>query len=158
MSNIPTMESKNFELSEKPTALVGSLKKTEYITLGHYQRCEIMKVIITDLITKQKNSFVRLEMTYEGNYGSESVVASLTYNEVDALINSLNAFNDTVITSTPNVYTEVNYTTDDFKAGCYYSNNEWTVFLKLDDRNNNSYIIIPRESIGNLVGLLNNSK
>lgn len=152
------MEARKFEINEKPTTLVGSLKKTEYITVGHFQRCEIQKIISTDLVTTNKTTFVKLDLSVDGHYGTDIKSAALTFDEVEGLINSLIAFRDNVIITTPNVYTEVNYTTGDFKAGCYYSKQEWTVFLKIVSHDDESYIIINMNQINQLIGLLENTK
>lgn len=151
------MESKNFEIAEKATTLVGTLTKTEYISVGFYQRCEIQKIISTDLVTGSVTKFVKLDLTVQGNYGAQTKSAALTFNEVEGLINSLKAFQENVIVTTPAVYTEVNYTTNDFKAGCYFSEKSWTVFLKLVAHDNESYIIVKPNTIDQLIGLLNNT-
>lgn len=152
------MEARKFEINEKPTTLVGTLKKTEYITVGQYQKCEIAKVITTDLVTGNKTTFIKLELTVYSDYGSDVKSAVLSFDEIDGVINSLKAFKETVIPTVPAVYTEVNYTTEDFRAGCYYSKNDWTVFLKLNTRDDESYIIVHNDSIDKLIHLLENTK
>lgn len=152
------MEARKFEINEKVTSLVGTLQKTEFITVGRYQKCEILKIISTDLVTGNKSTFVKLELSVHSDYGTDIKSAALSFDEVEGLINSLKAFKETVINTEPNVYTEVNYTTNDFKAGCYYSKQEWTVFLKLASHDDESYIIVHHDTIDNLVNLLENTK
>lgn len=152
------MESRKFEVNEKKTTLTGSLTKTEFITIGHFLGCEILKIRSTNLVTKNTTTFVKLERTIENEYSSDTISAALSFDEVESLINSLKAFKESVMTTTPNVYTEVNYTTNDFKAGCFYSKQEWTTFLKLSQHNDDSYVFVKEDDFDKLIGLLENTK
>jgi len=151
----------SFELSENTTTFCGSLTKKEFINVGNFQNCAIQKLLITDLISTNIETFARFEMTaYSPGQYSSSFIAVLTGEQLDGFINTLTAFNESILLTTPVVYTEVEFVSNDFKVGCYYDEKgkRWIVYFKIKMQDIKSMILVPNDSIEKLIALLQNVK
>ena len=62
------MEMRNFEVSERPDVFVGTLLKTEFFDVGFFQKVNIKKVIITDIISDSRHESIRLQTSPEKDH------------------------------------------------------------------------------------------
>ncbi len=88
---------KEISNAEKFSDKAGTLMQKEFIDVGELKRCKIQIAKFTDLISDQKTSAVRFEYSYVSSYSSDTKLALLDLDEVDALINSLKLVQEKVL-------------------------------------------------------------
>jgi len=135
----------------------GSLLQKQFEDVGSIKSCKIQVATFTDLINGQKTLAVRLEKPYSNSVSSDSKIALLDPDEIDALLKSLKIMQEKVFVTNPaqGTYTEVNYTSrGGFKAGCYYDKKAWTTFMKLEKYDGNSYVWFESADTQKLIDLI----
>ncbi len=139
----------------------GSLIQTQFIEIGKIKSSTIQVALYTDLITNQKTSAVRFEKEYKASYSSSSdtKIALLDADELDALIKSLSLLKDKIYITTPTDYTEINFRSrSGFSAGCFFNKGKWSPFMKLERFDSNSYVFLDLEDSQPLIDLLTKAK
>ena len=126
---------------------------TDAIGLG----CEVL--IMTDMVDKSKVGCLRLEKQYySSQYDNGSYIGTLDNDEIGACIQSLD-YIKTAITSIPENYTEITYSTNDgVEFGAFFSQSrkeaKWIVFVKVKRYVSKSLKTIDIENIDTLIGIL----
>lgn len=119
----------------------GILMKKEFFGVGDFHKCKIEVSIFTDMMTSTKRAGLRFSLDVKGTYTADTKVAFLDPDELDALSKSIDIIRNKVVITTPAQYTEVNYfSRGGFQLGCYWSDNAWTGFMKLEKFDSNSYL------------------
>lgn len=130
---------KNTEDKSKSKALEflskdGSFILKEFYELGTVKgvNCEVL--IITDVVKNEKIGCLRVETSHyvSYSYGSDTYTGTLDYDELDACVKSIRYIQETLLPSSPEVYTESEYKTrDNVKVGAYYdvSKSKWTAYM-----------------------------
>ena len=139
----------------------GTLIHKEFFRIGKLKSTEITVVHYLDLNTNDKETALKLTYEYHSSYSSSSdtKIAVLDKDEVTALINVFKLIQEKIITNTPINYTEVSYRSrGGFEAGCYYSKDEWSIYLKLEKYDGNSYVFLKKDNITELLTLLQQAK
>lgn len=137
------------------TGKSGTLIKKEFTDIGAVKNCHVQVLKVTDLISGESFSGVKLEVpaTYEDK------TTLLDSDELSGLLNSLNLIKDKILNTTPEIYTEIVYKSrGGFQAGCFRSKNDWSLFLKIDQYDDKSYILCKSEDLDRLVSILSNAK
>lgn len=161
MPGIAQTHEKKQSNAEKFSSKSGTLIKKEFITIGEVKECEISVVHFTDLISKSVQSAVRFKYESAGKYSSEIKSAILDADEIDGLIASIKLMQDSIFRSSPVNYTEVNFKSrGGFEAGCFWSkdDNKWSVYLKLEQYDSDSYVWLKQEDFEELMALLREAK
>jgi hypothetical protein len=110
---------------------------------------------VKDLISGETFSGVRLEVPTA--YSDKTTL--LDSDELTGLLNSLNLIKDKVLTTTPDLYTEVVYRSrGGFQAGCFNSKKEWSLFLKIDQYDDKSYIWCKSDDLDKVISILSEAK
>lgn len=146
---------KNQSKLEAFTNKSGTLIKKEFTNIGVVKNCQVQVLKVTDLISGDSFSGVKLEVP--AAYGDKSTL--LDSDELAGLLNSLNLIKDKILNTTPEIYTEIVYKSrGGFQAGCFRSKNEWSLFLKIDQYDDKSYIWCKPEDLDKLISILSNAK
>ncbi|HMU04115.1 MAG TPA: hypothetical protein PJ990_10840 [Saprospiraceae bacterium] len=154
-------ENKAVEVSnaEKFSDKTGALMKKEFSDIGEIKRCKIQIAKFTDLITDQKNIAVRFEYNYVSTYSSDSKIALLDVDEIDGLIQSLNLIQEKVLPTSTKNYTEVSYRSrSGFEAGCFSKKDSWSIYLKLERYDGDSYVFLNKDDLPKLLDLISVAK
>lgn len=145
--------------AEKFSAKSGTLMQKEFVDIGDIKGAKIEVVYYTDLISNQKQSAVKFEHEYSNSYTSDTKIAVLDGDEVDALIKSIQIIQEKVFTSTPTNYSEVSFKSrGGFEAGCFWSKGSWSTYLKLEKYDKDSYVFLEKDDFSTLLTLLQKSK
>lgn len=145
--------------AEKFSEKSGTLIQRQFIDVGKIGETSIQVAVFTDLISGTKTSAVRFEKEAYSSYSSDTKVALLDADELDGLIKSLKIIQEKVFPTTPADYTEVNFASrSGFSAGCFYSKNKWSSYMKLEKYDSKSYEWLNAEDIPKLLSLLEQAK
>ncbi len=154
-------QTKEQELSnaEKFSAKAGALIQKEFIEVGSIKDAKISIVYYTDLITNTKESALKFEYESIGKYTSSTKAAVLDADEVDGLIKSIKLIQEKIFPSTATNYTEVSFKSrGGFDAGCFWSKNTWSTYLKLEKYDKDSYVFLTKDDFPALLTLLEEAK
>jgi hypothetical protein len=125
------------------TTKSGSLISKEFIEVGSLIGVKVKLIKIVDLISKESIKALRLELENTSGYSTSSKIVSLDIDEVSALISSIIIIQEKVIINEPPNYTEVTFKSrEGFEAGCFWSKNKWSNYIKLDRYDSKSYVFI----------------
>lgn len=137
----------------------GSLLIKEFYDLEKIKGVECQVLVITNVVSKKKIGCLRLETKYSSSYSSDSYIGTLDSDELDACIQSLQYIKDTLLPSTPEVYTEVEYKTNDgVKFGAYFANNKWTAYVYTKGYTSRSAAFINAENIDKFIAVMQQAK
>jgi hypothetical protein len=155
-------QTKEQELSnaEKFSAKSGALIQKEFIEVGYVKGIKMYIVYYIDLITNTKQSALKLEYDYVGKYSTATTkVAVLDSDEVEGLLKSITIIQEKIFPSTASNYTEVTFRCrGGFEAGCYWSKNTWSTYLKLEKYDKDSYVFLTKEDFPTLLSFLEKAK
>jgi hypothetical protein len=135
----------------------GTLVQKQFIDIGNLKGAKIQVALYIDLISNQKTAAVRFEKDHYSSYSksTDTKIALLDPDELDALIKSLSIIQDKVSKTSPADYTEVNFRSrSGFSAGCYYSKNKWSAYMKLEKFDGNSFVFFDIEDIQKFIDIL----
>jgi len=138
--------------AEKFSETSGTLIQKEVIDIGSINSTLIQVEIFTDLITGKKASAVRFE--------KGDKIGVIDDDELDGLIKSLKIISAKILPTTVTNYTEVNFVSrSGFSAGCFWSKNKWSSYLKTEKYDDESYEYLDKtEDFDNLLLLLEQAK
>jgi hypothetical protein len=153
------IKAKEISNAEKFTDKSGTLIQKEFSDIGDLKKCKIQIARFTDLISNQKASAVRIEYNYISSYSSDTKVALLDADEIDGLVKSLTLIQEKVLPNVATNYTEVSYRSrSGFEAGCFSKKESWSIYMKLERFDSNSYVFLDKNDLPKLIELLEQSK
>ncbi len=149
--------------AEKFSTKSGTLFQKEFVTIGPIvagRNIGEMKVVhYTDLMTNESLSSLRISCDVQGKYTSDTKIGTLDKDEVDGLIKSFKIIMDRILVNTPSVYTEISFSArSGYSAGCYYSNQEWSVYMKLEKYDGDSYLWMKVTDLPSYVKMLEEAR
>ena len=107
------------------------------------------------MISEKSTSAVRFEYEVKSSYSTDTKKAMLDADEIDGLLKSIKVMKDRIFPSTSDTYSEVTYRSRaGFEAGCYWSKDKWTTYLKLEKYDGKSYVFLGQEDFTTLYELL----
>lgn len=94
---------------------IGSLIRRDYYALPKVGGAEMKVMILTDIFTGTKIGCLRMKTKYQpySNLEGETFVGYLDFEELDAAIKSLSYIKETILPTTPDVYTDFMFNTKD---------------------------------------------
>ena len=141
--------------AEKFSASSGALIKKDFIDIGEIRGAKLQVVKFQDMISEKSTSAVRLEYEVKSSYGTDTKKAMLDADEIDGLLKSIKVMKERIFPSTSVTYSEVTYRSRaGFEAGCYWSKDKWTTYLKLEKYDSKSYVFLGQEDFTILYELL----
>jgi hypothetical protein len=152
--------SKASELSntEQFSSKEGALLKREIIKVGNLKKAEVQVLHMTDLISSESLSAIRLKYETSGSY-SRTKIAVLDSDEITGLKKSIEIMENQVLTSVPINYTEVTFRSrGGFEAGCVWSRQKWMAYIQLKESDNDSLILLKASDFPLLLSLLDKAK
>ena len=153
-SDVPESKSKSVEfLNSNGTFLV-----KEFYDLQKIKGVECQVLIMTNVVSGKKMGCLRLETHYKSGYSDDSYIGTLDADELDACIQSLEYIKDTLLPSTPSVYTEAQYKTNDgVQFGAYYSK-KWTAFVYTKSYTSRSAEFLGADNISSFIDVMKEAK
>ena len=112
---------------------IGSLIRKDFYNLPKVSDVENNVLILTDILTGTKIGCLRME-TKPFSSSNETYVGTLDFEELDAAIKSLSYIKETILPTTPDVYTEIAFKSKDgVQLGTYFNEKtqKWVVFIWL---------------------------
>lgn len=144
---------------EKFSNRSGVLIQKEFEDIGSIKKCQVQIAVFTDLISNQVTKGVRFEYEYKNSYTSDTKLALLDEDEISSFITSLTLIKEKVLPSSPTNYTEVSYKSrSGFEGGCFKSKNSWSIYIKLEKYDSNSYVFMDQQDIDTLLDLMKLAK
>ena len=110
---------------------IGSLIKKDFYDLPKVCGVENQVLILTDILTGTKIGCLRME-TKPFSSSNETYVGTLDFEELDAVIKSISYIKETILPTTPDVYTEIAFKSKDgVQLGTYFNEKtkKWVVFI-----------------------------
>ena len=152
---IPTSKSTTVEFLNSQ----GSFIIKEFYDLPKVKGVECQVLIATDVVNGSKLGCLRLTTHYSSSYSSDSYIGTLDYDELDACVKSLQYIKDTLIPSTPLVYTEVEYKTKDgVELGAFFSKNKWKAYVYTKNYTSRSAEFLDVTNIDAFISVMNQAK
>ena len=133
---VSNAQEKEAEKSQSKAVLfeksIGSLIRKDFYNLPKVSGVENNVLILTDILTGTKIGCLRMETKYHSSYSSDTYVGTLDFEELDAAIKSLSYIKETILHTTPDVYTEFSFKSKDgVQLGTYFNEKtqKWVVFI-----------------------------
>lgn len=146
--------------AEQFSAQAGLLIEKQFLDVGKVNSVKLQIMSIKDLNSNTVKTALRFEYDYKSSYTSDTKVATLDKDELDALIVSMKNLQTNVYPTTRDNYTEVTFKSrTGFEAGSYFDIGKgWKSFLKLEKFDKNSMIFFNNEEFITLIPLLEQAK
>lgn len=136
----------------------GSLFVKEFYDLTKVNSVECQVLILSDVVNDTKNGYLRLT-TYGSSIVKDAYIGTLYYDELDACIEALQYIKDTILPSTPLVYTEVEYETKKgVEFGAYFSKNKWKACVYTNGDISCSGEFLSADNIDSFISIMNQAK
>ena len=111
------------------------------------------------MILGVSQSAVRFEYEVASSYSSDTKIAVIDADELEGLLKSIKIMMDSVVNTFPQIYTEVSFKSrGGFEAGCFYSKEKWSTYLKLEKYDSKSYVWLSKDDLVALNSILNKAK
>ncbi|WP_282087067.1 hypothetical protein [Aquimarina algiphila] len=137
----------------------GTLIEKQFKDVGKIGLTELKIIKFTDMISGQSISSLRFERKVSGKYSSDTKIASLDVDEIDALIKSIEIINKDVFNFPSENYTEIRFQSrSGFEAGCYWSKDNWKPYIQIKKRDRKSLAILSKDDFLSLLELLKQVK
>ena len=132
---VSNAQEKETEKSQSKAVLfeqsIGSLIRKDFYNLPKIRGVETQVLILTDILTGKKIGCLRIE-TKPLSSSNTTYVGTLDFEELDAAIKSLSYIKETILHTTPDVYTEFSFKSKDgVQLGTYFNEKtqKWVVFI-----------------------------
>ncbi len=140
------------------SAKSGTLIEKQFIDIGSSKKVKLQIIKYTDMISGDSISALLLEHASKNQYYA-GMKAILDSDEIDGLIKSIKIINEEILDIVPKNYTEITYKSrSDLKAGCFWYNKKWSLYIQLDKRDFKTNIKLNREEMLEISELLSRVK
>lgn len=137
----------------------GSLFKKEFKDVGEVKRVKIQSLKITDMLSKNGVSGIKLETSVSKSYGSTEKSCFLDIDEIDAFVKSGKLLIETLANGSPTDYTEFQFTSrGGFQAGAFSSKSDWSYFMKLEKYDSDSYVFLSKDDFSKIINTIEAAK
>ncbi len=150
-----TSKSKSELFMSKP----GTLIEKEIISIGKIttgsgflkKNISVGVLKLTNLLDNSINYSLRFEYVHTGQYVTDTKVGAIDSDELENFIKILQLMDSEYLHSTRTNYTELIFVSrGGLETGCFYSDGKWTIFLKLEKYDKDSYIFLNAEDISSI--------
>ncbi|SMC35306.1 hypothetical protein [Cellulophaga tyrosinoxydans] len=153
-------KSKELSNAEIFSSQAGTLIEKEFLDVGKINNnTEIIILKITNMISGDSIKSLRITTDIKGSYSTETKIAQLDSDEIDGLIKSLIIIKNKVLPINATNYTEISFKSrSGFEAGCYWSKNEWKIYLQIEKYDRKSLVLLKGSEFELFLELLNEVK
>jgi hypothetical protein len=145
--------------AEKFSDKVGTLIQKEYEPIGDVAKCKIQVITFKDLLDGHKVTAIQFEYEYRTSYTSDTKLAVLDADEVDAFLTSIKIIREKVMPVATTKYTEVSFKSrSGFMAGCFSKKGKWSGYMKLSQYDGNSFVFFEEDDFNKLYALMQSAK
>lgn len=153
--DVPASKSKAVEFM----AGDGAFFIKEFYDLPKVKGVDCKVLIITNVVSGEKMGCLRLETQYRSQYGSDNYIGTLDSDELDACIQSLEYIKNRLLISSPEVYTEAEYTTrDGVELGAYFIKSKWTAYVYTKSYTSRSAEFLDAVTIDSFISVMQQAK
>ena len=140
---VSNAQEKETEKSQSKAVLfeqsIGSLIRKDFYDLPKVRGVENKVLILTDILTGKKIGCLRIE-TKPFSSSNTTYVGTLDFEELDAAIKSLSYIKETILPTTPDIYSEIEFKSKDgVQLGTYFNEKtkKWVVFIWIREYSEN---------------------
>lgn len=110
----------------------GQLIQRKFVDIGTFKGVKVRILTLTDVLSGKAVSGVRFEKASYIGSSSRTAICFLDQDEVDAAIKALRYIKNDVLSSTPETYTEYQFSSrSDFEVGCFSRDKNWTGYIRV---------------------------
>jgi hypothetical protein len=145
------------KFTQKPDVLI----EKQFVELGNVDEIDVRAYLVKDLFSGETKSGIRFEYQFSNEILSQTKIAYIDNDEVDALIKALQTITSTVLVSKRTSNVEVTFTSrTTFIVGCNYSTvkEKWLIFIQLNRGDSHSTVITDTDELNHFITLLKLSK
>ena len=162
---VSNAQEKEAEKSQSKAVLfeksIGSLIRKDFYNLPKVSGVENNVLILTDILTGTKIGCLRMETKYRSSYSTDTYVGTLDFEELDAAIKSLSYIKETILPTTPDVYSEIVFQSkDDVKLGTYFNEKtkKWVVFIYTKSYTSRSATFCDETELSEMIEIMKTAK
>jgi hypothetical protein len=145
--------------AEKFSDKAGTLIQKEYDPIGDVAKCTLEVLTFKDLLAGHKMTAIQFKYDYHASYGSDTKLAVLDADEVDAFLASIKMIREKIMSGVAPKYTEVSFLSrSGFEAGCFSKKDKWKGYMKLSQYDSNSFVFFEEGDFIKLAALLQAAK
>ena len=159
---VSNAQEKETEKSQSKAVLfeksIGSLIRKDFYNLPKIRGVETQVLILTDILTGKKIGCLRIEPK---QYSSPNGVGTLDFEELDAVIKSISYIKETILPTTPDVYSEIVFQSkDDVKLGTYFNEKtkKWVVFIYTKSYTSRSATFCDETELSEMIEIMKTAK
>ena len=161
---VSNAQEKETEKSQSKAVLfeksIGSLIRKDFYNLPKVSGVENNVLILTDILTGTKIGCLRME-TKPFSSSNETYVGTLDFEELDAAIKSLSYIKETILPTTPDVYTEIAFKSKDgVQLGTYFNEKtkKWVVFIYTKSYTSRSATYCDETELSEMIEIMKTAK
>lgn len=140
------------------SAETGTLIEKTFIDVGKIGNARVQILVLKNLISGDKSKGIRFEKPTGKQYGNDAI-SFIDEDEVEGLLKSIAIIKGKILPTTPSNYQEVNFNSrSGFGAGCFWSKNKWSSYLKINKSDSDSYIWLGDGDLDTFDQLLTDAK
>ena len=139
---------------------IGSLIRKDFYNLPKVRGVENQVLILTDILTGKKIGCLRIE-TKPFSSSNETYVGRLDFDELDAAIKSLSYIKETILPTTPDVYSEIVFKSKDgVQLGTYFNEKtkKWVVFIYTKSYTSRSATYCDETELSEMIEIMKTAK
>lgn len=147
--------------AEQFSSQSGTLIEKQYLEIGKVKGIKVEIAKFKDLNSSIEKNALRFEYEYKSSYSTDTKIASLDSDEIDALIKSIKNLQNSVFTTTREIYTEITFKSrTGFEAGAFYGVDKakWSAYVQIEKFDRNSTVFLSTEELISLLGLIEKAK
>ena len=161
---VSNAQEKETEKSQSKAVLfeqsIGSLIRKDFYDLPKVRGVENKVLILTDILTGKKIGCLRIE-TKPFSSSNETYVGKLDFDELDAAIKSLSYIKETILPTTPDVYSEIVFKSKDgVQLGTYFNEKtkKWVVFIYTKSYTSRSATYCDETELSEMIEIMKTAK
>jgi hypothetical protein len=139
----------------------GTLVQRETTLIGSLKSLDVKTMVIKDLLSNTDITAVRLETVYVSSISRDTKIGTFDKDEIDAVLKTLSIIKGKLDQEATADYTEVTFKSrGGVSLGCFTSGKkkDWSLYLRLEEFDGNSYVFLKKEDIGELENLMTKAK
>lgn len=161
---VSNAQEKETEKSQSKAVLfeesIGSLIRKDFYNLPKIRGVETQVLILTDILTGKKIGCLRIEPK-QYTSPNTTCVGTLDFDELDAAIKSLSYIKETILPTTPDVYSEIVFKSiDGVQLGTYFNEKtkKWVGFIYTNSYTSRSAKYCDERELSEMIEIMKTAK